>query len=123
MASLLKENSTNAENFRKLAICCDVNVVLNSIGLRWKMQILYCIADGVDQFGKISRYFPTLSDQVLSRRIAELSREDLIVKTTLPDSGRLQIQYSITEKGRELLELILRLQDWGKKWQVVPALP
>lgn len=118
MATPRKEQSTNTENLQTLAQACDVNEVLLQISLRWKMQILYCIAEDVSQFSTLKRMFPTLSDQVLSKRLRELKEEALVVTEDIEDTIPPQIRYSPTAKGKELLKIILDLHHWGLKWKI-----
>lgn len=117
MASEIKVQSTNYENLRILAEYCNVNEILKRIGLRWKMQILYCISEDVYQFTKIKKVFPTLSDQVLAKRISELLDEELIFKSEIPNTIPQQLKYSVTEKGMDLIRIILDLNSWGDKWE------
>lgn len=119
MATPRKELSTNSENRQTLAEACDVNDVLASISLRWKMQLLYCINEGIAQFTALKKNFPTLSDQILGKRLKELKEESLITASDIPDTTPPQIRYSTTEKGRELLAIILDLHHWGLKWKIV----
>ncbi|MDQ1151136.1 winged helix-turn-helix transcriptional regulator [Sphingobacterium zeae] len=118
MATPRKEQSTNTENLETLAQACDVNEVLLQIALRWKMQILYCIAEDVSQFSTLKKMFPTLSDQVLSKRLKELKEESLVVTENIENTIPPQIRYSPTEKGKELLKIILDLHHWGLKWKM-----
>ncbi|ULT25683.1 helix-turn-helix transcriptional regulator [Sphingobacterium sp. E70] len=118
MATPRKEQSTNTENLQTLAQACDVNEVLLQISLRWKMQILYCIAEDVSQFSTLKRMFPTLSDQVLSKRLKELKEEALVVTEDIENTIPPQIRYSPTAKGKELLKIILDLHHWGLKWKI-----
>lgn len=62
--------------------------------------------------------FPTLSDQVLGKRLKELKSEGLVIGSDIPDTQPPQIEYKITSKGEELLEIILSLHRWGKKWKM-----
>lgn len=117
VASEIKVQSTNYENLRILAEYCNVNEILKRIGLRWKMQILYCISEDVYQFTKIKKVFPTLSDQVLAKRISELLDEELIFKSEIPNTIPQQLKYSVTEKGMDLIRIILDLNSWGDKWE------
>ncbi|MDT0678768.1 winged helix-turn-helix transcriptional regulator [Autumnicola musiva] len=117
MATEIKESSTNVENLQILAKACDVNIILGNIGLRWKMQILYCIANEAHQFSTIKKVFPTISDQILGKRVSELYKEKLIIKIEVPDTVPQQIKYEVTEKGNELLMIILNLNSWGEKWK------
>ena len=118
MATPRKEQSTNTENLQTLAQACDVNEVLLQIALRWKMQILYCIAEDVSQFSTLKKMFPTLSDQVLSKRLKELKEEALVVTEDIENTIPPQIRYSPTAKGKELLKIILDLHHWGLKWKI-----
>ncbi|WP_312329363.1 helix-turn-helix domain-containing protein [Sphingobacterium sp.] len=118
MATPRKEQSTNTENLQTLAQACDVNEVLLQISLRWKMQILYCIAENVSQFSTLKKMFPTLSDQVLSKRLKELKEEALVVTEDIENTIPPQIRYNPTEKGKELLKIILDLHHWGLKWKI-----
>ena len=117
MASIVKVQSTNYENLKILAESCDVNEILKNISLRWKMQILYCISKDVYQFSKLKEIFPTLSDQILAKRIKELYQENLISKVYIPKSIPQQIRYKVTNKGNELLNVMLELHVWGQKWK------
>ncbi|WP_028375401.1 winged helix-turn-helix transcriptional regulator [Leeuwenhoekiella sp. MAR_2009_132] len=117
MASELKLQSTNYENLKILAEYCNVNSILKRIGLRWKMQLLYCISEEVYQFSKLKKVFPTISDQVLAKRIAELQDEGLICKSEIPGTNPQQLKYSATDKGKDLIEIILALNSWGEKWE------
>jgi len=119
MASEIKENSMNAHNLKLLASSCEVNEILTNISPRWKMQILYSISKGVYQFSKLKEAFPSLSDQVLGKRLGELTGENLVKKTVLTDKTPTNIIYQVTEKGKELLAIILDLHVWGQKYWAI----
>ncbi len=118
MSTEIKKTSSNFENLKLLTESCIVNSTLKSIGLRWKMQILCCFLYEEYQYGKLKQIFPTISDQILSKRLNELLKEDLIFKVEISGTQPKQYQYNITEKGKELMEIILVLQQWSKKWAV-----
>jgi len=119
MATPRKESSTNTENLQTLAEACDVNEVLAQISLRWKMQVLYCIAEGISQFSTLKKAFPTMSDQTLSIRLKELKEEFLVIAEPVENTTPPQIRYIPTEKGTQLLKIILGLHHWGLKWKMV----
>lgn len=115
MASEIKESSTNTYNLKVLADSCEVNEILESIGKRWKMQILFSISKDINQFSLLKRAFPSLSDQVLGKRLGELVTEGLVDKVIVENTCPYQIVYSTTEKGTALLAIIHALNLWGKK--------
>jgi DNA-binding HxlR family transcriptional regulator len=122
MATKIKESSTNHHNLKVLAASCEVNDVLKNIAPRWKMQVLYSISTGVRQFSQLKKAFPSLSDQVLGKRLGEMVTERLLDKMHIADTTPVQTHYSITEKGTALLAIILDLHHWGQKnWCSVAA--
>ncbi|UOG73453.1 helix-turn-helix transcriptional regulator [Hymenobacter tibetensis] len=115
MASNVKAGTTNAQNRQVLSAWCSVNEVLRDISPRWKMVLLHGIAHGVAQFSRLKQAFPTLSDQVLGQRLAELVAEGLVEKAAVANTVPPQIRYSPTPKGHALLTIIDALQRWGQQ--------
>ena len=115
MSSKLKNGTTNACNIQVLHSSCNVNEILRNISPRWKMQILHSIQHGTRQFSMLKKAFPTLSDQMLGKRLSELVIDKLIDKTPINNTTPLQIAYMLTKKGEELLKIIDELHHWGLK--------
>jgi len=117
MASEIKSSSSNAYNLRVLAASNDVNDILKMISPRWKMQILCSISQGMNQFSLLKEAFPSLSDQVLGRRLSELVSEELLLKEHIADTVPQQTVYIHTKKGEALLDILSQLHIWGQqKW-------
>jgi len=118
MASQIKTSSSNAYNLRILAASNDVNDILKMISPRWKMQILCSISQGVNQFSLLKEEFPSLSDQILGRRLSELVNEGMLLKEQVKSTVPVQTVYTHTEKAAGLLEILTQLHLWGQqKWK------
>lgn len=117
MSSKLKEGTTNAWNINVLKTSCNVNEELRNISPRWKMQILHSVKHGICQFSLLKEAFPSLSDQVLGKRLLELVIDNLVDKTAIEDTVPKQILYTTTTKGDELLAIVDDLHKWGMRWQ------
>lgn len=115
MASQVKNSSSNAYNLKVLAASNDVNEVLEMISPRWKMQILCSVSQGVNQFSRLKELFPSLSDQVLGKRLVELVSEGLLLKEQVAGTVPQQTVYTPTEKAAALLEILLQLHLWKQK--------
>lgn len=116
MSSPLKPGTSNACNITALSLACEVNDVLRDISPRWKMQVLHRIAAGTKQFSSLKQAFPSLSDQILGKRLSELVDEELILKMVMQEKAPKRIHYFISDKGLELLKIIDDLHKWGLKW-------
>lgn len=79
------------------------------------MQILSKILSGTNQFSRLKDLFPTLSDQILGKRLAELVNDEMVIKKQVPGTVPLQTCYIITRKGVALMEIMDQLQKWGEK--------
>ncbi|WP_046247244.1 winged helix-turn-helix transcriptional regulator [Hymenobacter terrenus] len=108
-----KETSTNYLNEQVLGHTCVLNEVLSGISGRWKMQVLYLIAQDQNRFSLLKATLPTLSDQTLGKRLRELEQAGLV--TRHPDATVVppQVRYAVTPKGGSLLTLLQAMCRWG----------
>lgn len=86
-----------------------VMVLLDLLGRRWVLRILWELRDEPLTFRALQAACGGLSPSVLNARLTEL-RESLIVEQR-PDEG-----YALTRQGRELLSHLAPLTAWSEKW-------
>lgn len=86
---------------------------------RWTTLIVYQLTTGPQRFVAIENALPNLSGKVLSERLKELEEEDVIERTVYPEKP-VRIEYSLTQKGRELAPLLDNIQQWATRWIEVP---
>ena len=79
---------------------------------RWTMIIIRNILVGCQTFNEIADGAPGLSRGLLSKRLRELERTG-IIQPKLDGQGS---TYEPTQAGRELSELMLVLERWGRRW-------
>lgn len=84
------------------------------LGERWTMIILRNILVGLQTFNEIANGAPGLSRGLLSKRLRELERAGIIEIRPKPDGQG--STYEPTQAGRELSELMLVLERWGRRW-------
>ena len=111
-----KENSTNAINEQFLFQVCELNSAIAIIGGRWKSQIVYSISKGNNRFHLIKKELPNLSEQVLGRQLKELETHAIITKKEIPGIVPVGIEYILTNKGRDLVPILVSLCEWGKSY-------
>lgn len=117
MGDKIKDSSTNQANRRILSDRCRVNDTLSLVGKRWLMTILYEISLGNNQFSALTKSIPEISEHVLATRVNILVENNLIEKNDKMDTTPLQIVYSITDKGKQLLLLVDSLCKWDGYWK------
>jgi len=111
-----KEQSTNRLNQVILAQDCVLSATMERLSARWKLQILYAIRQGQRQFSLLKQRYPSLSENILGKRLRELEREKLVCRQPNPDYVPPQVHYTVTSKGLALLELMEAICDWELKF-------
>jgi DNA-binding HxlR family transcriptional regulator len=85
------------------------------VGKRWSASILLAAARGAERFTDYYDLVEGISDRLLAQRLRELEHHQLLKRTVLA-STPVQIRYTLTERGRELLVGLTPLIRWGEKW-------
>jgi DNA-binding HxlR family transcriptional regulator len=93
---------------------CPVARASELLGERWSTIILRNILVGCQTFNEIAQGAPGLSRGLLSKRLRELERAGVIEIRPKPDGHG--STYKPTQAGRELSEVMLALESWGRKW-------
>lgn len=107
---------TNAE------LHCDETFqeVFSLLGKRWTGLILGILMQRPSRFGEIARTIPSLSDGMLSARLAELGEAGLVEREILegPPIGAL---YRLTKRGEALRPALEELAKWGEQFLAIPS--
>lgn len=83
-------------------------VVLDLLGRRWSLRVLWELRDGPLTFRELQRRCGDISPTVLNRRLREL-REALLIEHE--EGG-----YRYTSWGKELTAELMNLEKWSNRW-------
>ena len=82
---------------------------------KYKMVILYCLMEfQVVRYNEFKRYIRTISHKTLSAALKELERDGLIRRKEYPQIPP-KVEYSLSEKGGSLMEILDQLCVWGEQ--------
>lgn len=84
------------------------------IGSKWTILILRDLCEGTKRFGELQRSLEGISPKTLSLRLQQLEKDGIVVKKIFPEVP-LHVEYSLTEKGKSLKQIINLMRDWGDK--------
>jgi DNA-binding HxlR family transcriptional regulator len=85
------------------------------IGRRWSGAIVRALLAGAIRFGDILQRVPGLSDRLLSERLRELEAEGIVERHVYAEVP-VRIEYTLSEKGRELLQVVEAIDAWADRW-------
>jgi DNA-binding HxlR family transcriptional regulator len=106
----VKKNST----FTHSADECPITATIDVIGGKWKPPIIWLLLKGPMRFGELSKTIPDMALKVLSRCLKELEADEIIVRKAYPEVPP-RVEYSLSEKGESLREVMTILSDWSRK--------
>ena len=87
---------------------------LSLISGKHKMVILYCLMEfKVVRFNELKRYLKNVSDKTLSNNLKELEKDRLVVRKEYPQIPP-KVEYSLSERGESLMEVLDQLCVWGE---------
>lgn len=88
---------------------------LSLIQGKHKMVILYCLMEFQPvRFNQMRRYLGRISDKTLSQNLRELEADGLVSRREYPQIPP-KVEYSLTERGASLMEVLDQLCVWGKE--------
>lgn len=86
--------------------------VMHFLGGRWKLIILYTLIKRPRRFGQINNFIPSISNKVLTEQLRELEEDQIINRKVFTDRIPVNVEYSLTNKGKELIPVIELLVKW-----------
>jgi DNA-binding HxlR family transcriptional regulator len=95
---------------------CPISTALDTVGDKWSLLILRDLMfTDKRTYSEFQASEEHIATNILATRLATLEANDIISKSPDPDNGRRSI-YSLTEKGIDLLPVIVELNHWMMKW-------
>ena len=85
---------------------------MDLIGGKWKLVILWHLRRGTRRFSEIKGKLGNITQKILTLQLRELEEAGLISRVTYPVVPP-KVEYSLTEKGKELLPILLNMYYWA----------
>jgi DNA-binding HxlR family transcriptional regulator len=92
---------------------CPLTAALAAIGGKWKLIIIYWLAESPKHFAAIKREMCSISQKVLTQQLRELESDGIISRNpTGPVPA--PVEYSLTHYGKSVLPLVEGARTWGR---------
>ncbi|HWJ37818.1 MAG TPA: helix-turn-helix domain-containing protein [Sphingomicrobium sp.] len=106
--------TSGIDAFRQAALSCPLPAAVELIGEKWAFLILRGALNGLRHFEEFQAGLG-IARNILSDRLSKLVGGGILERRPDPDDGR-RVIYSLTDKGEDLLPVVLALRQWGEKW-------
>jgi DNA-binding HxlR family transcriptional regulator len=91
-----------------------VRDVLDIINGKWKLPILIALSFGNKRFKELERDVEGITPRMLSKELRDLEVNQLVIRTVY-DTIPATVEYSLSDYGKSLDDVIVALREWGKK--------
>ena len=92
---------------------CPINFALETFGDTWSLLIIREIVYfGKKTYGEFLELEEGIATNILASRLAQLEQKGILVKKPSETDKRKEV-YSLTEKGLDLIPILLELASWG----------
>jgi DNA-binding HxlR family transcriptional regulator len=92
---------------------CPLTAALAAVGGKWKLIIVYWLAEGPKHFAALRRVMPGISQKVLTQQLRELMNDSIVHRQPTGEIPA-PVEYSLTEYGRSVLPLVEAVRLWGR---------
>jgi DNA-binding HxlR family transcriptional regulator len=93
---------------------CGVAHAMELVGERWALLVIRDLIPGPKRFTDLRNGLPRIPTNILSARLKELEGSGVIQRRLLPRPQG-SVVYELTDYGRELEDVVLRLGLWGAR--------
>lgn len=96
---------------------CPLEIVHDFIKGKWKTILVFQLRHGTQSFSELKHTIEGISDKMLLQQLKEL-QDFGVVKKTSHEGYPLHVDYYLTDRGMQLLEAILKMQEIGVAYMI-----
>ena len=94
---------------------CPIQFTLDLIGGKWSIPVLRELFSGDRRTHELLEALPGISSKTLMLRLRELEKHGLVKREIFAEIPP-HVEYSLTEKGREIQPVLIALSQVGQRW-------
>lgn len=95
---------------------CPMRRVLDLLSGKWRTHIIYELCRRPScRFGELKKAVPRITNTMLSATLRDLESAGIVHREQFNEIPP-HVEYSLTQKGRDLLPVFFELARWGEKY-------
>lgn len=96
---------------------CPLEIVHDFVKGKWKTILIFQLKHGVQTFSELKHGIEGISEKMLLQQLKELQEFGIINKRNY-EGYPLHVEYFLTDRGTQLLEAVLIMQDIGVEYMI-----
>jgi DNA-binding HxlR family transcriptional regulator len=90
---------------------CPTRTVLDHVTSKWGVLILVALSERSLRWGELRRVVEGISEKMLAQTLKTLEADGFVDRAAQPTIPP-RVDYSLTERGKEVTEKLMPLMDW-----------
>ena len=95
---------------------CPIETTLKMLGCKWKVLIIRELLTGTKRFCELKKSVTGITQQVLTSKLREMEELGLLERKVY-DQTPPKVEYTLTDIGYSLREVLEILKTWGKDYK------
>ena len=100
---------------------CPVYKTMDYLSKKWTPLIILELYKGTSEkkrYSDIKKHMPGITPKVLSARLKELEKQEIITKEIDATSFPIKCEYALTESGKDFIRIIKDIKTWALRWKI-----
>ncbi|QEE49099.1 helix-turn-helix transcriptional regulator [Flavobacterium alkalisoli] len=93
---------------------CPMHRSMAILGTKWKPIVIYMLRERTARFGQLHASIGSISKKVLTTTLKELEEDGILHREEFKELPP-RVEYSLTERGRTLVPIIIQLAKWDNE--------
>ena len=95
---------------------CPVEYTASLIANKWKIIILRELLTGTKRYNELTKSVVGISSKVLTENLRDLEGDGIVKRKVYPEVPP-KVEYSLTDKGNDLKDVIEAMKIFGQKYK------
>lgn len=97
---------------------CPIETTVSLISGKWKILILKELINKPVRYGELSKRIPNISAKVLTQQLKEMENDGIVIRKVYAEVPP-RVEYSLSDMGISMLEILKALRKWGLEYDKV----
>ncbi|WIM95647.1 helix-turn-helix domain-containing protein [Actinoplanes oblitus] len=98
-----------------LAEDCVTRQALERLAVKWRVLLIYALADGAQRPARLRRRIPGITPKMLTETLRGMEADGLVVRRVYKADPPQHVEYELTELGRTLREPLAAICAWARE--------
>lgn len=102
------------EHLNSIIEICPVRNVVARFGNKWALLVILVLSENEPiRYNELGRRIPDISSRILANTLRTLEADGLVDRKAYNEVPP-RVEYSLTDTGRSLVPIIIRLTEWAQ---------